>query len=79
MVCEKTNITINDEHPYEIICQAANPCTGFITEFKSKIIYENLGMYNLEKVSVYINPKKPSKYYVDADEAIEKAKKYASI
>lgn len=73
------NVTINGQHPYVLECRATDPSTGIISLYKSKNFYEDISFYGIEKVMVYVDPNKPSKYYVDVKGAIEKAKADSGI
>lgn len=73
------NVRVNGRHPYIVDCQVADAFTGVTSLYRSKNIYEDINVYGIVKVPVYVDPKNPSKYYVDIDEAIEQAKKYNNI
>lgn len=73
------NVRVNGRHPYIVDCQVVDAFTGVTSLYRSKNIYEDIDVYGIVKVPVYVDPKNPSKYYVDIDEAIERAKKYNNI
>lgn len=58
-------VRVNLRHPYYIICEAVNPCTGENMTFRSADIMEDpshlLGRY----LRVFLDYEKPKKYYVE--------------
>lgn len=73
------NVRVNGRHPYIVDCQVVDDFTGVTSLYRSKNIYEDIDVYGIVKVPVYVDQNNPSKYYVDIDEAIERAKKYNNI
>lgn len=73
------NVRVNGRHPYIVDCQVVDAFTGVTSLYRSKNIYEDIDVYGIVKVPVYVDQKNSSKYYVDIDEAIERAKKYNNI
>lgn len=61
--------SVNDVHPYNIICKWTNPTTGENYIFKSENIWLNpkhiISNYNISHFTIYYNPNNIKKYYMD--------------
>ena len=63
------NFSVNDEHPYRIICSYKDINTGTIYRFKSANIWQDpyLVCDEGDNIDVWVNEKDYSKYFVDVD------------
>lgn len=68
-----TSVSVNGKHPYKVTCRVEDYSAGEAYIYKSKNVYLDLERYNLETVPVYVDPQKPSKFYVDVHEGVENA------
>lgn len=70
-----TSYTVNNRHPYRIICKWKNPNTGLEETFKSENVWENpeyiIESRGIKKIAVYIEPQNPKKYFMDVDTLFE--------
>lgn len=66
-----TTVSVNGRHPYKVTCRVEDYGAGEAYIYKSKNVYLDLERYNLETVPVYVDPQKPSKFYVDVHEGVE--------
>lgn len=70
-----TNYTVNNKHPYKIVCEWVNNIDNKVYRFKSKNIWVNPEKYivknNIKSFRVYIDPNNLKKYYVDVDMLLE--------
>ena len=66
-----TSVKVNGKHPYRVICRVEDYSAGEAYIYKSKNVYVNLNQYELDTVPVYVDPNKPSKFFVDVDEGIK--------
>ena len=71
--------SMNGRHPYYIRCEATDPNTGQNRIFTSKSVYMDLSRYQFTTAPVYISTKKPKKYYVDLEAAIQIANSMSSV
>lgn len=64
-----TQITVNGFPAYYIICEGRNPFTGQTIQYKSKNVYRDLflEMQEGDIVDIYVDERKPKKYFVDID------------
>lgn len=73
-----TSYTVNDRHPFVIICVGTG-VNGEKCTFKSENLWFNpqriIEMYDIDVLPVYIDSKNPKRYYVSTKE-IENAKVY---
>lgn len=69
-VYENTSLSVNGCHPYKIICQGYDH-TGELREFKSINLWSDpsyaIEDRGIKSLPVYINEKKPKKYYIDIE------------
>lgn len=73
------SVRLNGRHPYIVDCQVVDAVTGATSLYRSRNIYEDISVYGLEKVPVYVDNNNPAKYYVDIEEAVEWVKKQNNI
>lgn len=68
-VKENRNIIVNGKHPKKAVCEITDPVTGEARRIETANSEMDLfGMIGMN-VPVYINPKKPKKYFVDLENA----------
>lgn len=62
---------VNDEHPYQIVCEWTDPTTNIQYTFKSKNLWRNpeifINMNNIESFPVYVDKNDKQKYLMDTD------------
>ena len=63
------NFSVNDEHPYRIICSYKDEYTGTLYRFKSANIWQDpyLICDEGDNIDVWVNESDYSKYFVDVD------------
>ena len=59
---------------YYVECKIFDNLSGSYIRCQSKKIYEDLSLYEIKTVPVYVNPKDYTDYYVDVFEAIDRFK-----
>ncbi len=63
-----TNIISNNINPYKISFTFRNPMDGIDYSFTSKNLWVDLSNTYLQEINVYINPQKPTKFYINPNE-----------
>ena len=78
-----TMYSVNNRHPYNIVCEWADMNDNKVYQFKSKNIWidpkKYIDEYDIKSFSIYVNRNNFKKYYVDIDmllERIENLNKY---
>lgn len=66
-----THYSVNGRHPYYVDCQYRDPYSGMTYLYRSGHIWEDPYQFVGGQIPVYVDPKKPSRYYV----AVEKLQK----
>ena len=71
-VVKNTKYSVNNRHPYIIICQWTDPATNKVYTFKSSNFWTSpepvIATRNISFLPVYIDQKKPQRYWVCIDE-----------
>ena len=63
-----THYSVNGRHPYYVDCQYRDPYSGMTYLYRSGHIWEDPYQFVGGQIPVYVDPKKPSKYYVAIEE-----------
>ncbi|MDR1237530.1 MAG: hypothetical protein LBK28_04735 [Propionibacteriaceae bacterium] len=67
----QTSVMVNDQHPWQIICQWQDPNTfqayEFVSQSRTDYPFTSLAQWNLAAATlpIYIDPANPSDYYLD--------------
>jgi len=71
-VTRNMQYSVNEMHPFIIICRWENPADGNTYLFKSENIWYNpesiLERKNLTSLPVYLNPDNPKKYFISIED-----------
>lgn len=67
-----TTLTVNERHPYRIVCEWFDPYNNIKKELKSENIFTDpqpiITSLGITKFNVYIDPKNTKNYYMDISE-----------
>lgn len=68
---ENRSITVNNRHPFRLVCEYTDPNTGETRVFRGRNIYRNpTADLTREEVDVYLHPTRPNRYVVDEKSAM---------
>jgi hypothetical protein len=60
-----TSFAVNNRNPWRIHARWQDPATGEAREFRSEHLWEDPTGYVPEQVTVFVDPRKPSRYHMD--------------
>jgi len=64
---QNTSITVNEAHPYRIVCQWSDPETHRVHVFKSEDFWSDPGTFTGQTIKVMVDPANWARYFVDTD------------